>query len=151
MLKLSIIIFSMNPHLVGAALLKLLSLGLNGQEESGRIGMFSQLQSSIMYPSGSWKNTWSTRFPSSSTTAVTYFIPMSSSLLFTSPTSLHCHHQPTVSTPNIFHSQWCKNWSCRLAAWVFWKLYLEWYVIILRIDWPWFDNGVEIIDRWVLY
>lgn len=89
MLKLSIITFSMNPHLVGA-FLKLWPRGLKEQEETGMIGIFSQLQSSIMYPSGSWKNTWSTLIPSSSTTAVTYLIPMSSSLLLTSPTSVHC-------------------------------------------------------------
>lgn len=89
MLKLSIITFSMNPHLEGA-FLKLWLRGLKEQEETGMIGIFSQLQSSIMYPSGSWKNTWSTLIPSSSTTAVTYLIPFSSNLFFTSSTSVHC-------------------------------------------------------------
>ena len=47
-LKLSIITFSMNPHLLGAAFLKLWPRGLKEQEEIGMIGIFSQLQSSIM-------------------------------------------------------------------------------------------------------
>lgn len=103
MLKLSIITFSMNPQLAGA-FLKLCPLGLNAQEEIGITGMFSQLQSSTMYPSGSWKNTCSTLAPSSSTTAVTYLIPISCSLFITSPTSVHCSKHINI-----------KNWTVQLG------------------------------------
>ncbi|KAK8683317.1 hypothetical protein V6N13_039381 [Hibiscus sabdariffa] len=48
MLKLSIIMFSMNPHLIGVTLMELLNLSLNEQKARGMIGMFSQLQSSII-------------------------------------------------------------------------------------------------------
>jgi len=106
MLKLSIITFSMNPQLLGVAFLKLPVLGLNGQDDRGRIGMLSQLQISTMYPSGSWKNTWSTLIPSSSTTAVTYLIPISCSFLLTRPTSVHYWKQNTIiSTTTIMIAQ----------------------------------------------
>jgi len=50
-----------------------------GQEEIGSTGRFWQLHISIIYPSGSWKNSWSTLIPPSSTTAVTYSIFIASS------------------------------------------------------------------------
>jgi hypothetical protein len=59
-----------------------------------------------MYPSGSWKNTWSTLIPSSSTTAVTYLIPISCSFLLTRPTSVHYWKQNTIiSTTTIMIAQ----------------------------------------------
>lgn len=71
-------------------LLLVVALGsLRGHDESGRTGRFWQLHISIMYPSGSWKKSWSTVIPPSSTTAVTYSIFISSSFCIMSFMSEH--------------------------------------------------------------
>lgn len=59
---------------------------------NGMIGMLSQLQISIINPSGSWKNTWSMSIPSSSTLWHTQSIPISPSFFSTMPMFSHCHH-----------------------------------------------------------
>ena len=69
---------------------------------SGTTGRLSQLQISIMKPSGSWKKSWSTYTPPSSTLARIYFIPISCNFFSTIPMLSHCtcHHQIT-QTPNF--------------------------------------------------
>lgn len=63
---------------------------------SGITGRLSQLHTSIMNPSGSWKNSCSTFIPPSSTIARTQSSPISFSFFSTAPMFSHC-------TFNIFH------------------------------------------------
>lgn len=56
----------------------------------GITGRLSQLHISIMNPSGSWKNSWSTWIPPSSTIARTYSIAMSFSFFSTASMLSHC-------------------------------------------------------------
>ncbi len=61
----------------------------------GSTGKFSQLQTSIICPSGSWKKSWSTSMSSSTTTHLTYFTPFSWSFCSTNNISSHytnAHH-----------------------------------------------------------
>ena len=64
----------------------------------GITGSFSQSQTSITLPSGSWKKSCSTTVSPSRTRAATNSSPMSPSLAFMSPMSVHC--MPFVNEHN---------------------------------------------------
>jgi hypothetical protein len=57
---------------------------------SGTTGRLSQLQTSIMKASGSWKKIWSTLMPPSSTQRCTYGMPISLSRRSTATMLSHC-------------------------------------------------------------
>jgi hypothetical protein len=88
--------------------------------------------------------------PSSSTTAVTYLIPISCSLLLTRPTSVHyCSKKEKRKKKEDSH-QYHHNYSCTFS---FLKLgtpksYLEGHMIILGINRTWFDDGVKLMINW---
>ena len=70
---------------------------------SGITGRLSQLQISIMEPSGSWKKSWSTQIPPSSTLLCTYSIFISLSFFSTVAMLSHCHvSREILSFYNMF-------------------------------------------------
>jgi hypothetical protein len=63
---------------------------------SGTTGRLSQLQTSIMKASGSWKKIWSTLMPPSSTQRCTYGMPISLSRRSTATMLSHCKYIITI-------------------------------------------------------
>ncbi len=87
----------MNESLAKVCVVVLKGLGylleLHAGEVSGSTGRLSQLQTSIINPSGSWKNSCSTNIPPSSTTRLVHLILLSFRSFSTCTISSHCTKQ----------------------------------------------------------
>lgn len=106
---------------------------------SGITGKLSQLHISIMNPSGSWKNSWSTYIPPSSTFCFTYFISNSPSFFSTFLMLSHC------SVPIHFHRIIIKSKYACIHAYFISLIYNGIYIYInqaryspgKKYDYPW--------------
>ncbi len=133
----------MNESLAKVCVVVLKGLGylleLHDGEVSGSTGRLSQLQTSIINPSGSWKNSCSTNIPPSSTTRLVHLILLSFRSFSTCTISSHCKKQkdsyihessllqnPTTTLTKEEHAL-RDSWILQKSYNPLWKCKLEWH------------------------